>query len=122
MLCALSIFGMDKGSDLVVWRISLRGIEPEYAEHLRGPVFANIRRLVCPTSYSGKSLRLCHVSFIQPQGVFDSLSVLDIDTRSEPFDDLPVLVAQTNLVVQHPAVLSIRTTNSSFIQERFSTG
>src|SRR5271163_4682802 len=122
MLGALPIFGMDKGSNLVVWRISLCGIEAEYAEHLRRPVFANIGRLVRPTSHSGKSLRLRHVGFAQPQATFNPLSILDIDTRSKPFENLSLLVAQRDFVVQHPAVLSIGPPHPCFMQKWLPTG
>src|SRR5208337_1020063 len=60
--------------------------------------------------------------FFLPELFFRPLAVLNIDTRSIPLNNVPVFVALSDIVVQHPAILSIRPPHTCFMQEGLATG
>jgi hypothetical protein len=53
---------------------------------------------------------------------FRSLAILNIDARSIPLNNLAASVASCYFVVQHPAMLAVRSQNASFMQEGFAAG
>ena len=57
-----------------------------------------------------------------PNPLLSSFSILDIDTRSEPFYDNPTFVTKRHLVVEQEPIFSIRTSNAGFGFERFAAG
>src|SRR5271170_4698464 len=53
---------------------------------------------------------------------FQSLAILNIDTRSIPLNNLAAPVAHCYFVVQHPAIFAVCALNARFMQERFAAG
>ncbi len=51
---------------------------------------------------------------------FRRLAFLNIQTRSIPLDDVAVCIAKWHFPVEHPAVISIRPPDASFVLEDFS--
>src|SRR5208282_3570990 len=53
---------------------------------------------------------------------FGPLAILNIDARSIPLDDVPMLVPDRHLMVKHPAIFPVCPPHTRFMQEGFPTG
>src|SRR5208283_3694558 len=60
--------------------------------------------------------------FFLPEPFLGPFSVLDVDARPIPLNNLSLFVALSDDVVQHPAILSIRPPHTRFMQEGLATG
>jgi hypothetical protein len=117
---ALRIVRMDKAASVaalpflksktVIIKRGMIGVETTHVGPSNGDV---LRR---------KIQDLSKLRFFLPKQLFGALSVLDVDTRPKPLDDLSVFVALRDCVVQQPAILAIRPPHACFIQGGFSTG
>ena len=57
-----------------------------------------------------------------PQRLLAALSLLDVDTGSEPLDDVSKSVTQGDLVMEHPAEFAVSPPHAGFVQEGLPAG
>src|SRR5262249_11934655 len=78
------------------------------------------RRVECPTPCLPETLTLREVDFAAAPLFFGTLPVLDVDAGSIPLNNFSQSIAERDFVVQHPAILTISSTDTRFIEERFA--
>src|ERR1700752_798353 len=86
-------------------------IKTVYTKKFTRPVVESPRGIKNPAADTAKALGFGQIEFIplqflgsRPELFLGALSLLNIDARSKPLDDISVHVPWWHLVVQHPAI------------------
>lgn len=74
-----------------------------------------------PTSNVSEALPLSQIKLALLKRLLGTLAVFDVDAGTMPLDDVPMLVAHGDLVVQHPAILAVSAPHTCFVYERLTT-
>src|SRR6516165_9735269 len=75
-------------------------------------------RVKRPAPRTRRPLPFGEIELAPPELFLGSLSLLDIDAGSIPFNDVSPLVAQGHLVVKHPPIFPVSPSHAGFMFER----
>ncbi|HEY7164602.1 MAG TPA: hypothetical protein VIB79_08580 [Candidatus Binatia bacterium] len=94
---------------------------------LGGPVFAFTIGRDRPTPDARKPLPLGKIELASPQLIsslpqnsFGAFLIVNISTRTKPSDDLPLMVNDRNVAMQHPGVVAVCSPHPRFSREGFA--